>query len=55
MKIHRMFRLFLTLAVLASGSAIAQPSAYASDEGSGTISVIDTATDHVQATITTGG
>ena len=35
--------------------ATGAPLAYVSNEGSGTISVIDTATDKVAATITTGG
>ena len=47
----------MVVALLALGAAVAeaQPFAYSSDEGSGTVSVIDTATDRVTATITTGG
>ena len=51
----RIMQLFaLAIVALCSGGAAAA-TAYASNEGSGTVSVIDTATDRVTATITTGG
>src|SRR4029079_4596552 len=51
----RFVQLFaLAIVALCSGGAAAA-TAYASNEGSGTVSVIDTATDRVTATITTGG
>src|SRR5690349_18633167 len=44
----------LAIVALCSGGVDAA-TAYASNEGSGSVSVIDTATDRVTATITTGG
>jgi YVTN family beta-propeller protein len=45
----------LVLALCGAAAASAAPMAYASNEGSGTVSVIDTATNRVIATIDTGG
>ena len=47
-------RTFLASLVL-SGSAVAAPFAYVPNEGSGNVSVIDTANDRVTRTITVGG
>ena len=54
MRLH--LRLLIrAFALLACGPAVAAPVAYVPNEGSGTVSVIDTATDRVTSTITTGG
>src|SRR5450631_3619271 len=45
----------LLAAILISAPACGAPFAYASNEGSGSVSVIDTATDNVTATLNVGG
>jgi YVTN family beta-propeller protein len=53
----RFFQILIAAALSAAASlpAAAAPMAYASNEGSGTVSKIDTATDKVTATFTVGG
>ena len=46
---------FSALLLLSLNPVFAQPRAYATNEGAGTISVIDIATDTVASTIDTGG
>ena len=45
----------LTLSLVLPSLALAAPFAYVSNEGSGTVSVIDTSTDAVVDTLQTGG
>ena len=51
---HRYFSALAAAAVLMAGAANAQPYAYVPNEKSGTISVIDTATDRVTGEIKAG-